>query len=178
MKLQLLALGGLAALFLSASSAQPAASASPMVSAPVHCQVPCGIYADKMRIDMWMEDVATIKKAMTQIQSLEGSEAQDRNQMVRWIMTKEQHASQIQENVASYWMAQRIKAPKVTADADAMAKYHKQLATLHAITVSAMKCKQTVEGDHAASIRTLAQEFSKTYFDGEDLEHLSGHHWK
>lgn len=68
-------------------------------SAPFHCQVPCGIYGDQMRIDMHMEDVATIRKGMAQMAVLE-SDAMggnlNTNQIVRWVVTKEEHAAAIQ----------------------------------------------------------------------------------
>ena len=31
-------------------------------AALAHCQIPCGIYGDKLRIDLMMEDAATIEK--------------------------------------------------------------------------------------------------------------------
>ncbi len=45
-------------------SSTPAGVASHVTASPFHCQVPCGIYGDKMRVDMMMEDLATIEKAM------------------------------------------------------------------------------------------------------------------
>ena len=46
---------------------------TPALSSPVpvaHCQVPCGIYGDLMRVQMIMEDAATIAKGMAQIEEL------------------------------------------------------------------------------------------------------------
>jgi hypothetical protein len=153
-------------------AAPPAASGPAPV---VHCQVPCGIYGDRMRIDMLMEDAATIEKGMNQIAQLEADENAAANQLVRWIMNKDQHAAAIQETVASYWLAQRIKAP-AGDDAAAKDKYHGQLALLHGITVAAMKCKQTTDTAHVAKLRALALEFSESYFSVEDLEHIHSHH--
>lgn len=151
----------------------PGATAS--ASSAFHCQVPCGIYGDKMRIDMLMEDASTIEKGMKMIAELESAEEASANQLVRWIMTKDEHAQSIQETVASYWLAQRIKAP-AEGDEAALAKYHEQLSMMHGITVAAMKCKQTTDAAHVAKLRELAMAFSKTYFSAEDLEHLRGHH--
>ncbi len=142
---------------------------------PFHCQVPCGIYGDSMRIDMLMEDAATIEKGMKSILEIEKSGAANNNQMVRWIMNKDTHAQAIQETVASYWLAQRIKAPAAGADAAATEKYHGQLALLHGITVAAMKCKQTTDTSNVETMRRLAREFSATYFSKEDLEHMREH---
>ncbi|MEM7306739.1 MAG: superoxide dismutase [Ni] [Planctomycetota bacterium] len=158
--------------FLAAPRSAPAPAAP---AAPVHCQVPCGIYGDRMRIDMLMEDAATIEKGMAMITQLEQEGAGSANQMVRWVMNKDEHAQAIQETVASYWLAQRIKAPKEATE-EAMAKYHKQLTLMHGITVAAMKCKQTVAKEHVEQMRKLAIEFSATYFTAEDLQHIRSHH--
>lgn len=172
MKLVALSLSALAALALGLH-AGPAASAPAAPTALPHCQVPCGIYGDSMRISMLLEDCATIEKGMAQITAMEGGENRSENQMVRWVLTKDQHAASIQEQVASYWLAQRIKAP---ADEAGRAKYLQQLELMHGITVSAMKCKQTTDAAHVAKLRELAMAFSETYFSAEDMEHIRGHH--
>jgi hypothetical protein len=153
--------------------ADPARTAAGPAAPARHCQVPCGIYGDKMRIDMLMEDAATIEKGMQVLGELKDAE---RNQIVRWVMTKDEHAQSIQDTIAAYWMAQRIKLPAADADAAALAKYHRQLGLLHGITVAAMKCKQTTDKAHVATVRELALAFSETYFTKEDLEHIKSHH--
>ena len=174
MKLTLIALIAVAAGLIGLTTARPA---QPTAAPAVHCQVPCGIFTDKMRIDMLMEDCTTIEKAMGQI-AIEPKDAEARQKMVRWIITKEEHAQNIQDKVAGYWLAQRIKQPKDLKDTAAMAKYHKQLVVLHGMTVQAMKCKQSLDSMHVDVLRALAKELSETYFSAEDLEHLKGHHWK
>jgi len=140
-----------------------------------HCQVPCGIYGDSMRIDMMLEDVTTIEKGMKTIAEMEKSGEVVHNQMVRWVLTKDEHAAKIQEQVASYWLAQRIKVPAEDADEATRAKYRRQLELLHGIIVAAMKCKQTTDPSWPAMVRELAGIFSETYFTEEDLEHLREH---
>ncbi len=154
--------------------ATPTPSQPAPTAAVVHCQVPCGIYGDTMRIDMLMEDADTIEKGMGKITELEREDAAA-NQLVRWVMTKDEHAQSIQDTVASYWLAQRIKAPGADADGAARDKYHRQLSLLHGITVAAMKCKQTTDAAHVATLRELALEFSATYFSESDLEHIKSH---
>jgi nickel superoxide dismutase len=171
-----IALGAIAALASSNPSSAPSTPATTPAAAPVHCLVPCGVYGDKMRIDMLMEDATTIEKGMTTLQAMDQESSPSKNQMVRWVMNKDDHSQKIQETVADYWLAQRIKTPKDTTDAAAMAKYHGQLELLHRITVSAMKCKQTTDKGHVENLRKLALEFSETYFTGEDLEHIKSHH--
>ncbi len=160
-----------------ATATAPAATNAPAYSAPsaFHCQVPCGIYGDHMRIEMMLEDAATIEKGMTQVLAMERSENTSSNQIVRWVMTKESHAQSIQDQVAQYWLAQRIKTPKDGASPEDATKYARQLQLLHEITVTAMKCKQTTEVEHVAQLRQLASKFAATYFSAEDMEHLRSH---
>jgi nickel superoxide dismutase len=155
----------------------PAATNAPAYSTPsvFHCQVPCGIYGDHMRIEMMLEDATTIEKGMTQVLAMERGENTSSNQIVRWVMNKETHAQAIQDQVAQYWLAQRIKAPKEGASKDDVAKYARQLRILHGITVAAMKCKQTTDVEHVAVLRLFASEFAASYFSAEDMEHLRSH---
>lgn len=140
-----------------------------------HCQVPCGIYGDMMRIAMMREDAATIEKGMNEIVKLGKEGPTNFNQIVRWISNKDQHAQTIQNTVASYWLAQRIKAPK-TDDRDSWDKYRNQLEILHAITVQAMKCKQTTNLEHVKNLRERITSLTKAYFSEKDLKHLKEHH--
>ena len=144
------------------------------IDPPVHCQVPCGIYGDMMRIDMLLEDAATIEKGMAQIATLSAEANPNFNQVVRWTMTKDAHAQNIQSMVSSYWLAQRIKAPAI-GDSAARSTYLGRLELLHGITVAAMKCKQTTDAKHVANLRTLAKKFQSVYFSKKDLEHLRQH---
>lgn len=163
---------------LTPSSTVLAPATGPELASPpaVHCQVPCGIYGDKMRIDMLLEDAATIEKAMTSLQAMDAEESPSKNQMVRWVMAKDDHAQSIQDTVAAYWMAQRIKAPAEGASAEDTEAYHQKLALLHGITVAAMKCKQTTDTAHVEALRSHARTFSQAYFSPEDLEHMKGEH--
>ena len=75
-----------------------------------HCEIPCGIYDDHMRIDQMLEDTTTIAKAMAQINQLAGRhDPQAAQQAIRWTMNKEEHATRIQHTIAQYFMSQRIK---------------------------------------------------------------------
>jgi nickel superoxide dismutase len=112
--------------------------------ASAHCQMPCGIYDDPARVQQLREDAATIAKAVTMIGDLAGkSDAESANQLVRWVNTKEEHASAIMTTVAEYFMAQRI-AP-VAAGEDGYDAYLKKLADHHKVIVLAMKTKQQAD---------------------------------
>jgi len=136
-----------------------------------HCQVPCGIYDDAVRIVQIEEDVATMRKAMSMIKGLSGkSDAQSVNQMIRWINTKESHAVKIQETVSSYFLAQRIK-PKKKGEAGRQ-KYVNQTLLLQQLIVAAMKCKQSVDQSRCEAASDLVIEFSVSYFDEHGMDHL------
>ena len=135
-----------------------------------HCQVPCGIYNDAARIIQIQEDFSTIQKAMTKIKELsQQQDATSMNQLTRWIMTKDDHASKIQKVVSEYFLTQRIKAKTEGSEFDT---YVKQTTTLHQILVSAMKCKQTVSYSNVNHGVELVDKFVGYYFDNHGLDHL------
>ncbi|UCD87285.1 MAG: superoxide dismutase [Desulfobacterales bacterium] len=123
-----------------------------------HCEVPCGIYDDEMRVRMIAEHITTIEKAMTQITQLQSQKPTNDNQLTRWVMNKEYHANEVQQIVAQYFMTQRIKLDAV--------KYSDKVTLLHKILVYAMKCKQTTDLTHITTLRSLLKEFQGIYFGG------------
>ena len=125
------------------------------VEASAHCEIPCGIYDDEMRINMMNEHIATIEKSMNQITKIEKEKQHHSNQLVRWIMNKERHADEIQKIVTQYFMTQRIKFDTKN--------YEKKLGLLHQILVYSMKCKQTTNLDYLNKLRLLVQEFHALY---------------
>jgi nickel superoxide dismutase len=127
-----------------------------VASAAAHCEIPCGIYDDEARIGMLLEHVATIEKSMNQITTIEKNKDHNANQLVRWVMNKENHATELQEIVTQYFLTQRIKF-------DTKA-YDKKLALLHQMLVYAMKCKQSTDLAHTAKLTGLIQEFKQLYF--------------
>lgn len=136
------------------------ASLAVMMTASIalaHCQVPCGIYGDQRRFESMLEDEHTIAKAQAQINEATGAKAsaQSVNQTVRWVMTKEDHATKIQNTIASYFMAQRIK-PGTEG-------YAKKLAAAHAVMVAAMKCKQSADPETAKALEKSIFDFYRAY---------------
>ncbi|MDY6971351.1 MAG: superoxide dismutase [Ni] [Thermodesulfobacteriota bacterium] len=124
-----------------------------------HCEIPCGIYDDEMRINIIAEHINTIEKSMQQIRKLTSITGIDYNQLSRWIMNKEHHADELQEVVTQYFMTQRIKPDTK--------HYSQKLILLHKILVSAMKCKQTTDFTHIKDLRFLLEEFRSLYFGGK-----------
>lgn len=121
-----------------------------------HCEIPCGIYDDKMRINMIAEHITTIEKSMKWILKLESSKPLTHNQLVRWIMNKEDHANELQEIVTQYFMTQRIKV--------GTENYTKKLTLLHKMLINAMKCKQTTDLTYISTLRSILGEFKDLYF--------------
>ena len=122
-----------------------------------HCEVPCGIYGDQLRVKMIKEHISTIEKAMKQIEKLGSEENINYNQIVRWVTTKEKHAEDIQTIVSKYFLTQRIK-PNTD-------HYEDKLKSLHSILLISMKCKQTTDVKNIAKIKKEVEDFSKLYFD-------------
>lgn len=135
--------------------------------ASAHCQVPCGIYGDQLRFEQMLEDEHTISKAQIQINEAFESEMtpQAANQLARWVATKEEHATKIQQTMLAYFLAQRIKPSDD-------ASYAKKLMAAHAIIVSAMKCKQSADPDTAKVLEKAIFDFYRAYEGKEpDFDH-------
>ena len=128
-----------------------------------HCEIPCGIYDDAARIAAMREDVTTIEKSMKGIIDLSAADDKNYNQIVRWVMNKEDHADKLQEVATQYFMFQRIK-PVEETDQAAWTAYQQQLTLMHKITVHAMKAKQTTDPAEVETLRNLIDAFEKQYF--------------
>jgi nickel superoxide dismutase len=122
-----------------------------------HCQIPCGIFDDQMRIHLMEEHVTTIEKSMKQIDA-----AKNQNQAVRWVLNKEQHADELSEIVTYYFMAQRIKP--------GAEDYVLKLTQLHEILIHAMKAKQSTDLAVVEKLRELIHQFEHSYL-GEAHQH-------
>lgn len=136
-----------------------------------HCQVPCGIYTDQLRFESMLEDTRTIAKSIGAINEFaEGAVKGEMsgnaiNQVSRWVSTKEDHASHIQEVMASYFFAQRIKADHQD--------YTGQLASAHRVIVAAMKAKQAAEPDTAEALKKAIYDFYRAY-EGKEPDFSEG----
>ena len=147
-------------LFTLAAAVMFALTLSPK-TAQAHCQVPCGIYDDPAALALLAENAVTVKKAVTQIQALaDATDAQSKQQFVRWTSNKESHAADIQQIALDYFLAQRIKLP---ADEAAMEAYNKHLGLLHEIIVHAMKCKQNADLAAVDALEAAIAAFTEAY---------------
>ncbi len=135
-----------------------------------HCEIPCGIYGDPMRLDMMAEHITTIEKSMRQIVDLSAAGDKNYNQLVRWVVNKEQHADHFSDIITQYFMKQRIKpAPKT--DVKAYEDYVHKLTLLHEMLVTSMRCKQTTDLKNVTKLRSLLAEFRTAHLGEEGHSH-------
>lgn len=127
-----------------------------------HCEIPCGIYNDPMRLDMMAEEITTIEKSIKEIQAISAAGDKNYNQLVRWIDNKDQHADGFAEIVTQYFLTQRIK-PAPQSDAKAYGDYTHKLTLLHQMMIASMKCKQTTDLENVATLKSLLAEFRTAY---------------
>ena len=131
-----------------------------------HCAVPCGIFDDPKLVVEIKEAVATINKAMVQINELGNANMTPLayNQMTRWVNTKEEHCKKIISLVSEYCLCQRVKpigdpkCPFVTE-----ADYIGALQAHHAVMLAATKCKQTVDPANAEALDGMVDHMAKMY---------------
>merc|ERR1712178_208175 len=111
------------------------------------------------------EAIATIKKAMVQINELSATiNALNINQMTRWVNTKEEHSSKIITLMSEYCLCQRVKPvsdPKTPFKSED--DYIAALQAHHKVMTAAVKCKQTVDPANADALDAAATEMSKMY---------------
>ena len=137
-----------------------------------HCQIPCGIYDDVLRVVSMEEDIATIQKSIKSIQELAGSEKsiQNQNQLVRWVINKESHAQKIQDVISEYFLAQRIK-PKSSTEKE-YDKYVQLSISCQKIIFYAMKCKQNVDTQYVEKLSAELESLVVVYLDKHGKKHL------
>ncbi|MBN2281069.1 MAG: superoxide dismutase [Candidatus Marinimicrobia bacterium] len=127
-----------------------------------HCQIPCGIYDDELRISLLKEHAKTLEKSISEIQALTTGTVKNDNQLVRWIINKDEHADMISEIVSYYFLAQRIKEPEGT-DKHAMEHYETRLKLLHKILVLSMQVKQNDDIEHVNELKKYIRKFEEEY---------------
>jgi len=135
-----------------------------------HCEIPCGIYGDSVRIALIKEHIQTIEKSMLKIKEISASTNPDQNQLVRWVMNKEEHAKKLQEIVSQYFLHQRIKITD-PSDVEKYKKYQLELELLHKLSVYAMKAKQTIDTGFVDKLRETLALFEESYFHTHEHKH-------
>jgi len=121
-----------------------------------HCQIPCGIYDDHARVQSMLEDAATVEKSIRLINELAGkTDAQSQNQLVRWVMNKEDHAQKIITSISDYFLTQRVKPDQQD--------YAERLKKHHLVIIAAMKAKQNADMTVAKSLKESIEALAPYY---------------
>lgn len=133
-----------------------------------HCQIPCGIYDDYLRIQQLQEHISTIEKSMQEINGISNSSNKDLHSLIRWVNNKEEHAKKIQFMMQDYFLSQRIKSKD--KNDKGYSKYVNQLTLSHSIIVLAMKARQTTDLSYVKKLRKAVEDFTKSYFSKEEIK--------
>lgn len=133
----------------------------PLSAAWSHCQVPCGIYDDEMRLEMIGEHIKTIERSMQQVEELSKADSPNYNQIVRWVNNKEEHADGLTDIVTWYFMNQRVKP--VSGDSQDYQTYVSQITMLHEMMFYAMRAKQSTDMENVEKLKQLLEGFRRAY---------------
>ncbi len=125
-------------------------------TAYTHCQIPCGIYDDYARVQSMLEDADTVEKSARLICELAGkNDAESQNQLVRWVMNKENHAQKVISTISDYFLTQRVKPDQKD--------YTDRLVKHHAVILAAMKAKQNADVKYAKILRDSIEALASYY---------------
>ncbi len=123
-----------------------------------HCQIPCGIYSDNVRVVMMLEDVETLEKSVAMLNELAPKDdVQSKSQFARWVTNKEEHAQKIIETISNYYLTQRVKPSQED--------YVERLKAHHAVIINAMKVKQNTDAKFVATLKESVTALLKYYPD-------------
>lgn len=126
-----------------------------------HCQMPCGIYHDDMVFDQIDQYVETMVKCMTVLNDNKFGTIQERNEFVRWIISKEKMSNEIAEFICSYFLQQKIKPD----EPDTV----KRLVSAHKLLSDLVVIKQTADPKYVQSFSDEWEKF-KLMFHVEGYE--------
>lgn len=96
----------------------------------------------------------------TELHTSSGKELLSANQLVRWVMTKEEHADKIIRLVSEYCLCQRVKPE---AFADKPEEYNQALRSHHAVMIAAMKSKQSLDIAACDHLDHVIADMAKMY---------------
>lgn len=121
-----------------------------------HCQMPCGIYHDQMIYDKIDEFFETMIKAVTAMNNNEFKTSQERNQFIRWVITKEKECDEIAQLISTYFLQQKLK-PGDEDSFDLVKSAHKMMFLL-------VQIKQNSDAN-------IVREFGKEWDHFKELFH-------
>ena len=138
--------------------------------APGHCMIPCGIFDDAARFKELAEHIVTIEKSMKPIVGLQADPANS-NQLVRWVLNKEEHADAFAQVMLKYFLQQRIKLAEAEKDPTA---YGAGLASAHKLVVLAMKA--STDMGYIKALRMELHNFEVLYTGKHSHDHDHSDH--
>ncbi len=97
--------------------------------------MPCGVYHDQMIYDKIDEYYETMYKCISAMNNNEFKSVTDKNQFVRWVMTKDKMSDEVAEILTYYFLQQKL-APSPD-NAEMVSSIHKLLFLLPAIKQNA-----------------------------------------
>lgn len=121
-----------------------------------HCQMPCGIYHDQMIYDKIDEYFETMMKAVAAMNNNEFKTVQEKNQFIRWVMTKEKESDEVADVLLTYFLQQKIR-PNDEESFDLVKSAHKMLFLL-------VQIKQNADVN-------IVKEFGKEWDHFKELFH-------
>lgn len=125
-----------------------------------HCQMPCGIYHDDMVYDQIDQYVETMVKAIAKIKDNKASTPQERNEVIRWVMTKDKLSDETAELILTYFLQQKIKPGEPDTP--------KRIAAAHRLLFDLVAIKQT------ADFKTLS-DFAEEWEAFKLMFHIEGY---
>ncbi len=103
-----------------------------------------------------LEDARTVEKSGKLMGELAGkSDVQSQNQMVRWVMNKEQHAQNVIATISDYFLTQRVKSSQKD--------YTERLVKHHTVIVAAMKAKQNADSKYGTELTKSIEALAPYY---------------
>lgn len=125
-----------------------------------HCQMPCGIYHDSMVYDQIDQYVETMYKGQTVINDNKFANAHDRNEFVRWILTKDKSSDDMAQLITTYFLQQKIKPGEDDTD--------KKLKAAHKLLFLIVAIKQN-------SDRSIVEQFADEWEKFKLMFHVEGY---
>ncbi len=104
---------------------------TPFTTLSAHCQMPCGIYDDQMVYDQINQFYLTMFKAVKALDHNEFKTDEDRNQFIRWVMTKERLCNEMATLITEFFLQQKIQP--IDDNIELLQSAHKLLFLLLAI---------------------------------------------
>ena len=106
-----------------------------------HCQTPCGLLNDDIQFAQISQEAETISRACVLILQTQ-TDANNLNQAIRAINTKDSSADNLMGILTNYFLAQRIEPVEPEGDKQAYERYVRQLILINKLSRAAVACKQ------------------------------------